>query len=184
MGGKKVEGFAASFDLESYGLDPVWGVLLCGVVKPWGEEPKLFTIGTPSSNDSKIVGELVDELSKYGIIIAHNGMFHDRAFLNGRALHWNLPVLDPYGKIIDPLRVAKRNLNLSRNSLDALAAHLQCDEQKMHVPAEVWQRAALDHDAEAMEIIHERCMSDVRVLEMICQRLMALVGNVTFWGSA
>ena len=39
MAGKVITGLAASFDLETFGLDPIYGRLLCGVVKPWGQEP-------------------------------------------------------------------------------------------------------------------------------------------------
>ena len=180
----KVEGLAASFDLESYGLEPTYGVLLCGVVKPWGGEPKLFRVEQVSSDDSGLVRALVEELSKYAILLAHNGVFYDRKMLNARALKWNLPILDPRGKMIDPVQVARRHLNMRRNSLDALADYFELSEQKMHVPAQVWVRAALDHSEADLATICARCESDVLVLEELSTRVLGLVGSVNFWGSA
>ena len=180
----KIEGLCASFDLESFGLEPAYGVLLCGVVKPWGQAPMLFRMDRARSDDSSLVKLLVEELNKYAILIAHNGVFYDRKMLNARALKWNLPILDPRGKMIDPVQVARRHLNMRRNSLDALADYFGLSEQKMHVPAETWVKAAIDHDAEAMDTICERCRSDCRVLEELATRTLGLVGSVNFWGSA
>src|SRR5574341_1334361 len=116
----KIEGLCCSFDLEAFGLEPAYSVLMCGVVKPWGGKPKLFRQEVVGANDSELVGQLVEELNRYAILIAHNGLFFDRKMLNARALHWNLPILDPHGKFIDPCQVARRHLNMGRNSLEAL----------------------------------------------------------------
>jgi hypothetical protein len=161
MAGKKFSGLAASFDLESFGLDPIYGRLLCGVVKPWGEAPKIFRMNRASSDDSELVKMLVEELSTYSILFAHNGLFHDRAFLNGRALHYDLPILDTGAKLVDPYLVAKKHLN-----------------------SEVWGKAALDHDEASMQILIARCVSDCEVLEQLARRVLALVGNINPWGSA
>jgi uncharacterized protein YprB with RNaseH-like and TPR domain len=185
MAGKIITGLAASFDLETFGLDPIYGRLLCGVVKPWGQEPKIFRIKRASSNDSKLIRELVDELDQYAILFAHNGLFYDRAMLNGRALHYGMPVLDPKAhRLYDPYLIAKRHLNCKRNSLDALATHFQLSEQKMHLSPEVWVKAALDHDEESMLTLVDRCVSDVVVLEELALRVMPLAGNITPNGSA
>lgn len=184
MAGKKISGLAASFDLETFGLDPVYGRLLCGVVKPWGGEPRVFRVKRAGSDDSKLIVQLVEELSQYAVLFAHNGLFYDRAFLNGRALHFNLPILDTGAKLVDPYLIARKHLNMKRNSLDALAEHFQLPEQKMHLPPDVWVRAALDHDEGAMKTLVKRCVSDCVVLEQLATRVLALVGNITPWGSA
>ena len=182
---KLYTGLAASFDLEcTPGLDPVWSRLLCGVVKPWKQDAKVFRLSRASANDSGLVKVLVEELSHYAILFAHNGLWFDRAFLNGRALHYNLPTLDIAGKIVDPYQLARKHLNTKKNSLDALAAHFNLSKQKMHISPEVWVRASLDHDEEAMLELIERCKSDCEVLEELAQRLLSVVGNITPWGSA
>lgn len=184
MAGKQYTGLAASFDLESYGLDPVYGRLLCAVIKPWGGQPHIIRMQQASSDDSELVRKTVDELSRYAILFAHNGIFHDRAMLNGRALEYNVPLLDNFGKLVDPYQIARKHLNMRRNSLDALAAHLRLNEQKMHLDPSVWVRAALDHDEEAMQTIIARCVSDCNVLEQLATRMLPLMGNINPFGSA
>ena len=175
----------ATFDLETFGgLDPTWGRLIVGVVKPWKEEPIVFRVNRVKSDDSKIVADVINELKKYAIIAAHNGLYFDVQFLNGRALEYNIPPIPPEKKLIDPCQVARKHLGMRRNSLDAIAAHMHLDEQKMHVPAEVWVKAGMDNDKEALNILVERCVSDVRVLECLTERMLPLMRNITPWGSA
>ena len=175
--------FVATFDLETYGLEPVFGRLLCGVIKPWGEEPKVFRVRKASADDSKLVTELVTELNRYNILIAHNGLYFDKQFLNGRALEFNQDIIDVNIKMIDPCIIARKNLNLKRNSLDAISEFLNLEERKMHVDSSVWVKAALDHHEESMQTIIERCISDVVVLEMLAQRVMKLTKSINSWGS-
>lgn len=175
---------AASFDLETFGLDPVYGRLLCAVIKPWQQETQLIRVNRAGSDDSALVEAIVKELNKYAILIAHNGLFYDVRMLNGRALQYGLPVLNPHHKLIDPCQIARKHLNLPRNSLDTIAKHMQLDEQKMHLDPSVWVRAALDHSEEDMLTLVERCESDTRVLEEIAARVLPLTRYIGPWGSA
>jgi len=178
------EQLIACFDIEASGLDPMFAKVLCGVVKPWGEEPKLFSNRRKGSDDSKVVESLITELNKYTILIAHNGVFYDRKFLNGRALRWNLPFMDPKAKMIDPWRLAKNHLNFRGNSLARLADFLGTEHSKTEVSGNIWMRAALDNDPTAHKYIEEHCVEDVYVLEEIADRFKRFIGNVTAWGSA
>ena len=180
-----VQQIACSFDLETFGgLNSAWGRVMCGVLKPWGEEDQVFVISKPSDNDSVIVEAIMVELRKYPILIAHNGLYFDVPFLNGRAAEYNLPPINPFHKLIDPCQIARKRLNLGRNSLDSIVAHMGLEEQKMHLPPSVWVRAALDRDPDALDTLVERCRSDVRILEKITDRLMPLTRNITSFGSA
>ena len=176
--------FICTFDIETYGLEPVYGVVLCAVVKPLNGELKVLRQKRPSSDDSQLVFDIINELNQYNILIAHNGLYFDKQFLNGRALHWNQDILEPNVKIIDPCIVARKNLNLRSNSLDSIAQYLGLDEQKMHLDPIIWKKAALDHDEPCMKTLIERCSSDVRVLELLAKRVMKLTRNITPWGSA
>ena len=181
---KTIPQLACTFDLETWGLDPVYGRLLVAVIKPWQQDTMVFQQKVASSDDSAITKAVVEELNKYAILIAHNGMYFDVRFLNGRALQYGLPVINPNHKLIDPCQIARKHLNLPRNSLDAIAKHMQLDEQKMHIGPEVWVHAALDHDKEAMATLVERCESDVRVLEAIAARALPLTRSINAFGSA
>ena len=176
-----------TYDIETSGLDPTFGRVLCVSIKSWtSDEVTTFRQpkGRVGSNDYDVVRDSMIELEKYSQHVAHNGLFFDRAFLNGRALAWGLPLMTPDHKMIDPCLVARRHLNMKRNSLDAIATHLQLNEQKMHVDPSVWVRAGMDSDEDCMSIIVERCESDVRVLEMLFKQMLPLIKNVNGFGSA
>lgn len=174
----------ASFDLEMTNLKANFGVVICGVVKPYKEEAKVFCVPRVTSNDRKIVAQLVDELNQYTILIAHNGVRFDRPFLNSRAVKWGLPVLNPQGKMYDPVQVARRKLALSWNGLESLALFLGCQNRKYETVGDLWLRAALDHDREALDEIVKHCIADVLVLDEVAERLEPLVGIINSWGSA
>ena len=174
----------ASYDLETTNLNGAWGRVLCGVIKPWGQEPELYTMDKARSDDSKVVKALVARLNDFAIHIAHNGRSFDRPFLNTRATQLGIEGLRTGQKLIDPVVIARRHLRTGYNSLDALSQHFGLDEGKYHIAPEVWVRCALDNDREAWKEIHERCLSDVRVLEAVAKCLLPYLGNVSPFGSA
>ena len=178
----------ACFDLETSSLMADFGIVLCGVVKPWGEDCRVFRIddgrGRVGSDDSALVGALVEELSQYLVLVAHNGTMFDRKFLNARAVKAKLPPLNPRGRIIDPVWLARKHLNLRSNSLDNVSMHLQTVARKTPVAGSVWLRAVLDRDKAALDEIVAHCWMDVLVLEEVCERLMPFIGKIDNFGSA
>ena len=137
-----------------------------------------------SSNDRPVVEPIIERLNEFSILIAHNGVHFDNKFLNTRALALDIRGLLPGIKIIDPCLIARKHLNLGRNTLDAIVTHLGLDEGKYHIPPEVWVKASHDHDREAMKILVERCKSDVRILERVAQRFLPLTRSINGWGSS
>ena len=185
--------FTACFDIETTGLDPMFSIGLCGVVKPWGstdpDDTKMFVNYQTGANDKEFLEAIIEELNKYQVLIAHNGVFFDRKYLNGRAIYHDIPLLNPRGKIIDPWRLAKNHLNFRGNSLDRLSDYLGCRVRKTVVDGEIWMRAGYERGYtergdEAMEYIKEHCLKDVEVLEEVADKLMPFVGNIQPWGSA
>lgn len=182
----------ACFDIETTNLDPMFGILLCTVVKPWGGteyDTKLFRNYEQGTNDKEVLEATIEELEKYQILVAHNGVFFDRKFINGRALYHRIAPLNPRGKIIDPWRLAKNHLNFRGNSLDRLSDFFGCREKKTVVDGEIWMRAGYERGytergAAAMEYIVEHCIKDVDVLEEVASYMMPFTGNIQPWGSA
>lgn len=190
---KLIRPFTACFDIETTNLDPMFGILLCAVVKPWGstdpDETKLFVNHQQGADDKDVVEATIEELNKYQVLIAHNGVFFDRKYLNGRALYHQIDLLNPRGKLIDPWRLAKNHLNFRGNSLDRLSDFLGCREKKTVVDGEIWMRAGFERGYtergyDAMEYIKTHCLKDVDVLEEVADKLMPFVGNIQSWGSA
>ena len=178
----------ATFDLETSALSANFGIVLCGVVKPWQQEHKIFRIdqlkGATRSDDSKLVAALVAELNSYMILIAHNGIKFDRVFLNTRAIKHGIPLLNPRSNMIDPVLLARRYLRMSYNGLDTIAQYLQTEHQKTPVMGHLWMKAVIDRDAEALQEIINHCIEDVYVLEEVAQKLVPFVGKINEWGSA
>jgi len=180
--------YVGLFDIETTGLDADFGVVLCAVVKGWEKEPVIFRTDSKRhkpSDDSLVVGQTIDELRKYDILVAHNGVYFDKQYLNTRALRWRLPqVLLPDTKIIDPVKLARTHLRLGYNSLDRLAQHFGTEHQKQDVNGQIWVKAGMDNDKEAMDEVVQHCVNDVLVLQDVMELLRPFVRKIDSWGSA
>jgi uncharacterized protein YprB with RNaseH-like and TPR domain len=175
------------FDLETSSLKANFGVVLCGVLKPIGGKCRALRLDDFTdkwSEDRDLVATLIDELSITLIPVAHNGVRFDRPFLNARAARWALPPLNPRGRIIDPVTVARRHFAMSWNGLESLSVFLQTKHRKHPVDGGLWLRAILDHDKDAMDEIVEHCINDVLVLEEVVTQLQPYLGKIQEWGSA
>jgi len=148
--------------------------VLCGVIKPTDGEPMVFRGDelnrkwkTKRSDDSAVVKAIIEELGRWDLLAAHNGLKFDLPFLRTRAARWDLP---PFSspKLIDPVLIARRNLKMSYNGLERLADFLGCNT-KTPVEGAKWMRASLDGDTEAMDEIVAHCVQDVLMLEKIVQ---------------
>lgn len=162
----------ASFDIECSSLNADFGIVLCGVVIPTGGEPRIFRADelnkkwkTKRSDDSGTVSAIIEELGRYDILAAHNGLRFDLPFLRTRAARWGFPPLSS-PKLIDPVLIARRNLKMSYNGLERIADFLGCNT-KTKLSGDLWVRASMDGDTEAMDYIVEHCIQDCQMLEKI-----------------
>ena len=186
------------FDLETTNFAPDWGIILCGSYMEYPNgEVKTVSIGDKRyrgrtlSDDSRVVGELIKVLADASLICAHNGAKFDRPFINARALHWGIDILDPRGTFIDPVWLARKHFSLKYNSLDNLASFLGCKNKKTVVDGPTWVAAGIDRNAEAMAYVVEHCEKDVLVLrdllgflenaKVMPSKIMKLFDS---WGSA
>lgn len=178
------------FDLETSHLNADFGVVLCGVVKPSDGQPKTFRADKLNhkewsrgrrSDDSAVVKAIVEELVKYDIWIAHNGVKFDLCFIRTRLAKWNLPPLRS-NKILDPVLLARNVLKMSYNSLERIADFLGVNS-KTPVSGETWVRAYLDGDKESMDYVCAHCVQDVLTLEKIVESLKAYSTQLNSWGS-
>jgi len=180
---------SACFDLECSSLQADFGIILAAVIKTPFKKPTVFRAdklnpnwAKARSDDSKIVEAVANELKKYDILVAHNGVDFDLPFLRTRLLVNDLPPLPDF-KIVDPVKIARKSLRLGYNSLERIASVLGVN-QKKNVDGQVWLRAILDGDKKAMDQITKKCISDVLMLEDIIDHLKPYTTVFNSWGSA
>jgi len=184
---KQPNPWACCFDLETTNLyGNFMGVILCGVIKPWGGEPVIFrgdqydTWERKRSDDSQIAVDIYTELSKYSICIAHNGLAFDINFLRSRL--GKVGVEMPQPKNVDPVRLARRFMRFKFNSLESVGEHFGFIG-KTRVSPKYWNEAALDGNSRALDYIVEHCVADVDLLEKVADKLRYLAPKITQWGS-
>lgn len=178
------------FDLETTNLNADFGVVLCGVVKPAFAPPKIFRADKLNpdwkrsrSDDSAVIEAIADELTKYDILIAHNGARFDLPFLRTRLAKHKLPPFPNTIKLVDPVWVARNKLKLSYNSLEQLIDFLGITEKKTPVSGDQWLSASLDGCVESMDYIVRHCVQDVLSLERVVTKLKHYSTQFNAWGS-
>lgn len=177
---------ACSFDLETSNLNANFGIILCAVVKPFDGKAKVFrgdhypTWKSHRSNDRALCVDVLRELERYDIWIAHNGTHFDIPFLRTRLMRTGVRMHQP--KIVDPVKLARRYLKLGYNSLEQVAAHFGL-YGKTKVEARYWLEATLDGSHIAMDYIVKHCIADVDLLEKVADKLGYLVPRIGSFGS-
>lgn len=186
----------ACFDIETSNLSADFGVVLCAVVKPYGGKAKVYRADDYPSfkagrkyDDAALVQDIIRELNQHDILVAHNGVNFDRPFLNTRAIQQaaskGVDILDPRGKIIDPVKLCRKYLRFSYNSLDRVLQHLGLGSKKA-VRGDQWLRALLSVGTEqrrAMNHVVVHCVQDVVLLERAVGRLRKFVTKINEWGA-
>jgi uncharacterized protein YprB with RNaseH-like and TPR domain len=179
----------ATFDIETSNLNADFGIILCAVIKPSHSKKSIVFRGDrypnwdkKRSNDSALVEDIAAELSKYSILIAHNGLRFDLPFIRTRQLRYGKAPM-PEIKIIDPVLIARNKLRLSSNSLRRVTEHVGCGG-KTEVHGHQWLEAALDGSRKAMNYIVEHCIADVEILETMARQISPYVKQINSWGSA
>ena len=159
------------FDLETTNLKADFGIILCGCIKAFGQEVKVWRGDKyPSwkinmADDRSIVKDLAAELRKHAIVITHYGGGFDIPYLRAKMMYYGLEPLPPMFHI-DTYRIAKSNMLLQRRRLETLAEYLSLGP-KTHVEGGLWLDAAMNGTKEAMERIVKHCIVDVEVLEKL-----------------
>jgi hypothetical protein len=179
----------AVFDLETFGLDRGWGVLLVGVIVVFGDgDPKEYrfrldkfeTYKRDRSDDSELGAAIFSVLEDCHVLVAHNGAWFDQKYLNSVALKFGMPMIER--KMRDPVQVLRAKFRIGGNSLAAAAEFLGLKDSKIPVPKEVWRQAAFNGSKEAFDILEERCASDVYLLAAVAEKVEAWGGQIEYSG--
>jgi len=177
-----------TFDLETTNLHANFmGIILAGVIKPWGQKPIVFrgddykTWRNKRSDDSGICKDIYKELKQYRIWVAHNGLNFDINFLRSRMHKYGKRMQQP--KNVDPVRLARRYLRFKFNSLKAVGEHFGHYGYKTDVSQHIWNEAAFDGSSKALDYIVKHCVKDCELLELVTNDIDYLIPKVTQWGS-
>lgn len=184
----------AIFDIETSGLYANFGILLCcsvkeyqpdgrGKIKTWRAD-KYPTWKYKRTDCKQITHDVVDTLKDYDILVAHNGQYFDKQWLNTLCLLYEETPAIRWTKLIDPVLLARRHLRLGRNSLDTLIDYFGIPHKKTHVSGRLWLQAAIEGNRGAMDEIVEHCEMDVKALECVYGKVRRLVEKIDNRGSA
>ena len=187
------------FDLETSGLYANSSIVLCAVIKPYGkdrysgdvplktriiraDEYKSWKDG--KSNNREIIRDIVDELARYDILVAHNGQYFDKAFLNSACIKYGFEPKLRTMKFIDPVMIARKHMRIARNSLASLIDYLDIKDTKTPIKFEHWMKASLDSNSDSLGYIVKHCVKDVKALEGVYTHVKKLVKSIDENGSA
>lgn len=165
------------FDTETTALKGDLGHILCISYK-WLGEKAVHTLRIDDFplykkdpiDDTALCKAFAEIYSQAEVSVAHYGAEFDVKQLSSRCAINGLPPL-PKIKCYDTWYAAKQMFNLKSNSVKNLAEIFGLKEKKMPVPWLVWRRAMSGHKP-SLDILSERCESDVRVLELIYNKLV------------
>jgi len=178
----KFGGRAVFFDIESSSLVGNFGLCLAWSLKPLDVDLVTHTVMTteechnPDIMDKRVVGELVDELKKYNLIITYYGTGHDFPFTRTRALAWGFeyPI---YGQIrhFDVYYIARSKLSLHSKRLDVVADLLGI-RGKTPLNFRIWQRA-LAGDVKSLSYVEDHNIKDVIILEKVYKKMLPFMAG-------
>lgn len=179
------------FDLETSSLYANSGIVLCASVKEYGR-PGVKTVRADrykswksgKSDNKDVIVDIMKLLMEYDILVAHNGQYFDKTFLNSMCLKYGLMPELRGVKFIDPVMIARRHLRMARNSLAALIDYFDIQETKTPIRFVYWIEASHDGNKKAMEYIVKHCEKDVVSLEAVYDKVRKLVKQIDDGGSA
>jgi uncharacterized protein YprB with RNaseH-like and TPR domain len=166
------------FDIETDGLKPDMGTILCYNIKERDKE--IYYGDCINENDLKqkdrfkldkrVVKNLINDLSKFDVIVTYYGTGFDFRFSRARALFHRLD-FPGYGSSNhhDLYYTARSKLGLTRNSLENVCWLLGI-EGKNHVDKKIWYNAKFA-DKESLKYIYDHNKRDVRILELAHKKL-------------
>lgn len=129
-------------------------------------------------DDTPILSSLVALLDEADIVVAHNGKAFDIPKINTRLIMNGILPPSPY-KMVDTLKVLKKNFKFTSNRLDFVAQQLLGvgkDAHKEFSGFELW-RACLNGDKKAWKEMVKYNEKDVEILEGVYARLLPWIDS-------
>lgn len=158
------------WDIEATNLSASFGTILCVGYK-WLGKPKVYVptildfAKTGNLDDRGLVQEFSRVYTDADYSVAHYGSKYDLPMINTKLLKYGLPPLPPK-KLIDTCMVARKELKMHSNRLEALAQYLGTNAQKTPITFDDWLMAA-QGNAGAIKKVVLHCKLDVLALEEV-----------------
>lgn len=162
------------WDIESTNLNASFGTILCIGWKWYGEKkvhvPTILQHQKRGMLDDKhLVAEFARVFAECDYHVAHYGSRFDLPMINTKLAKYELNPLPPK-PMVDTWRVARRELRMHSNRLQALAQYLDVAHQKTPISFDDWLNAA-HGNKKAMREVVDHCEKDVLVLEEVFAKL-------------
>lgn len=148
------------------------GYMLSCSMKWLGEDEVFYYENRGSTNDYGLTKIVVDFLDKADYVIAHNGESFDVPYIKYRAVVNRISPPSPF-KVIDTLRIARKEFLFSRNTLANLAIELGVEAKFEHAEFsgfKLWAECLKDND-DAWKVMKHYNIQDVLTLEQVYLKL-------------
>lgn len=160
---------------QNIGIDqvqPVGGYIMSASWKVLGEA-EIHYLENRTTCDKQIVKDLIDVLDECDFVIAHNGMKFDIPFIKARAAINGIKPPSPF-KVIDTLKIAKKEMRFQRNTLQFLADILNVPLRKLdhakYPGFKLWL-GCINQEEEAWKEMRLYNIMDTEVLEQVYMKL-------------
>lgn len=138
----------------------------------WLGNDEVFYYENRTTDDRELVDIVIDYLDKADYVIAHNGESFDIPYIKYRAVVHGIKPPSPF-KIIDTLRIARKEFLFSRNTLANLAKELGVSEKEEHAEFagfKLWAECLKDNP-KAWKVMRHYNIQDVITLEQVYLQL-------------
>lgn len=157
----KENGYILSFSIKAAGRKGVKTRGLPDYATAWKNNKQ---------DDSAILVDLWQELSKADIIVAHNGDKFDLPTINTRFLSLGLRPPTPY-QTVDTLKIARNKFQFKSNKLDDLCRDLGIGRKLPHTGAHLWF-SCMQGETAAWSLMKRYNRHDVLLLEELYYRFL------------
>lgn len=144
----------------------------------WLGQDNVHYAETRTEDDRELVEEISAVLNEADLVIAHNGDRFDIPMIRTRAVTHGMQPWSPH-KVIDTLKVAKREFRFEKNTLEHIAYSLGVDAKGAHkeFPGfELWAECILGNE-KAWEEMKKYNIQDVEVLEQVYLKMRPWMTN-------
>lgn len=166
------------WDIEATNLSAPFGTILCIGYKWLGEKKVYIPTIMDFSKDKRLsdkglVQHFAEIYNSADYTVGHYALRYDKPMISSKLIKYGLPPLRPI-PLIDTWWVARRELKMHSNRLQAIAEYLDTKTSKTPITFDDWLQAAAG-DKKAIKSVVSHCKADVLVLEEVFIKLRPLM---------